>query len=561
MANISFHGSHNGAIVIEQNKEILCVIEIERFLNYKNVGIAQYKTPRYIMIVVEEILKWVEKEYGIKEFDNCYFSSTDFIGENFEGIHRIFQTNQLIKAKNYIHGSHHESHTYGVFYQSPYQEALIFSFDGGGDDGEFNVYHAKRGDEIKRLEQVKNPIMGDPNLYYNLGFAYMIFGQYLKDIQFDNMADGNLVWPGKIMGLVSYGKVRKTWLKHFIHFFKSDPDGANDDYIKKINKLGEAIKVKFDINERLEGQIAYDIATTAQRAFEECFIEVAKPYFDQYPDLPICITGGCGLNIILNTRIKQEFNKEVFVGPNPSDCGIALGLMLKHLKPKTPVDITYKGLPILDKAMLAQTLNEYPYVKKLMPKDEEYHSFEQHDFSIVLEDLANGKIIGVAQGQAEHGPRALGHRSILCNPSIPEMKDILNAKVKHREWYRPFAPVVRLEDVNKYFEWEGESRWMSFCPTVRKEWRKKLAAITHIDNTARVQTVTKEQNEWLYNLLTEFEKKTGIGVLLNTSFNVNGKPILSTYKDAFIIYNNTELDCLLLEDYYIRKEIFPHEPK
>ena len=235
--------------------------------------------------------------------------------------------------------------------------------------------------------------------------------------------------------------------------------------------------------------------------------------------------------------------------------------MLKHLKPKTPVDITYKGLPILDKAMLAQTLNEYPYVKKLMPKDEEYHSFEQHDFSIVLEDLANGKIIGVAQGQAEHGPRALGHRSILCNPSIPEMKDILNAKVKHREWYRPFAPVVRLEDVNKYFEWEGESRWMSFCPTVRKEWRKKLAAITHIDNTARVQTVTKEQNEWLYNLLTEFEKKTGIGVLLNTSFNVNGKPILSTYKDAFIIYNNTELDCLLLEDYYIRKEIFPHELK
>jgi carbamoyltransferase len=561
MANISFHGSHNGAIVIEQNKEILCVVEIERFLNYKNVGIAQYKTPRYIMIVVEEILRWVEKEYGIKEFDNCYFSSTDFIGENFEGIHRIFQTNQLIKAKNYIHGSHHESHTYGVFYQSPYQEALIFSFDGGGDDGEFNVYHAKRGDEIKRLEQVKNPIMGDPNLYYNLGFAYMIFGQYLKDIQFDNMADGNLVWPGKIMGLVSYGKVRKTWLKHFIHFFKSDPDGANDDYIKKINKLGEAIKVKFDINERLEGQIAYDIATTAQRAFEECFIEVAKPYFDQYPDLPICITGGCGLNIILNTRIKQEFNKEVFVGPNPSDCGIALGLMLKHLKPKTPVDITYKGLPILDKAMLAQTLNEYPYVKKLMPKDEEYHSFEQHDFSIVLEDLANGKIIGVTQGQAEHGPRALGHRSILCNPSIPEMKDILNAKVKHREWYRPFAPVVRLEDVNKYFEWEGESRWMSFCPTVRKEWRKKLAAITHIDNTARVQTVTKEQNEWLYNLLTEFEKKTGIGVLLNTSFNVNGKPILSTYKDAFIIYNNTELDCLLLEDYYIRKEIFPHELK
>lgn len=119
MANISFHGSHNGAMVIEKDGEILCVIEVERFLNYKNAGIAQYKVPRYIMITVEEILKWIEKEYGITEFDNCYFSSTDFIGENYEGVHRFFQTNQLIKAKNYIHGWHHESHAYGVFYQSP----------------------------------------------------------------------------------------------------------------------------------------------------------------------------------------------------------------------------------------------------------------------------------------------------------------------------------------------------------------------------------------------------------------------------------------------------------
>ena len=145
----------------------------------------------------------------------------------------------------------------------------------------------------------------------------------------------------------------------------------------------------------------------------------------------------------------------------------------------------------------------------------------------------------------------------MCNPSIPEMKDILNAKVKNREWYRPFAPVVRQEDVSKYFEFEGEARWMSFCPTVKEEWREKLAAITHVDNTARVQTVTREQNQFLYDLLTEFEKETGVGVLLNTSFNVNGKPILSTYRDAFIIYDKTELDCLLLEDYYIRKEVFP----
>jgi carbamoyltransferase len=171
----------------------------------------------------------------------------------------------------------------------------------------------------------------------------------------------------------------------------------------------------------------------------------------------------------------------------------------------------------------------------------------------LAQDLLEGKIVGVARGKAEHGARALGNRSILCNPSIPDMKDTLNEKVKHREWYRPFAPVVRLEDVSKYFEWEGESRWMSFCPKVKEEWREKLAAITHIDGTARVQTVTREQNEWLYDLLTEFDRINGVGVLLNTSFNVDGKPILSSIKDAFKILESTQMDGLVIENYYFKK--------
>jgi carbamoyltransferase len=171
----------------------------------------------------------------------------------------------------------------------------------------------------------------------------------------------------------------------------------------------------------------------------------------------------------------------------------------------------------------------------------------------LAQDLLDGKIVGVARGKPEHGPRALGNRRIHSNPSIPDMKDTLNEKVKHREWYRPFAPVVRLEDVSKYFEWEGESRWMSFCPKVKEEWREKLAAITHIDGTARVQTVTREQNEWLYDLLTEFDRINGVGVLLNTSFNVDGKPILSSIKDAFKILESTQMDGLVIENYYFKK--------
>jgi len=564
MNNISYHGSHNGALVVEKDGNILCVVEFERFLNYKNVGMCQYKPPRYIMICLEECLKWIEKEYGISEYENCYFSCSDFIGENFEGSHIIFQTLPLIKAKNYIHSTHHECHAYGSLYQSSYNEALIFSFDGGGDDGKFNVYIGTKNEPIKLLERVVNPIMNNPHIDYNLGFAYMAFGKYCKDINRECLSDGNLVWPGKLMGLASYGKSREEWLNYFVEFYKCDPDGKDGDFESKIKTLGEKINVVFSDENLLEGEIQYDVVATSQKAFEECFLEIAKKYFDQYPNLPVCITGGCGLNIILNTRLKEEFKKEVFVGPNPNDCGIALGNMLKHLKPQKPFDATYIGLPILDKNILAENLIGFPYVRNLMPKNNSYHPFEQWDPCIITQDLLGGKIIGIVKGQAEHGPRALGNRSIICDPSIAEMKDTLNKKVKNREWYRPFAPVVKLENVSKYFQFEGDSRWMSFCPKVKEEWKSKLAAITHVDGTARVQTVTKEQNEFLYNLLTEFEKESGIGVLLNTSFNVNGKPILSTYKDAFHIFNNTQLDCLLLENYYIRKEQFINlekEPK
>jgi carbamoyltransferase len=134
------------------------------------------------------------------------------------------------------------------------------------------------------------------------------------------------------------------------------------------------------------------------------------------------------------------------------------------------------------------------------------------------------------------------------------IKDVLNSRVKGREYYRPFAPVVRLEDVNEYFEWDKESRWMSFCPKVREEYRDILSAITHVDGTARVQTVTREQNEFLYDLLTAIDKLIGIGVLLNTSFNVDGKPILNSYKEGMWVLNNKELDGVVFENYYIQKE-------
>jgi len=539
--NIAFYGSHNATFVVEENGKILEVLEMERFLNFKNVGMAQYMCPRYNLIVylAKYMAGHIMRKYNVQKFDTCFYMNTDVITTD------RYHLDQFIPANKYVYGLHHQSHAAGGFYQSPYSEALIFSVDGGANDGKFNIYTCKRGQSPVLLQRVMNPY--DQVQEYDLGYPYMFFGEFLGDIKYESLTIGNLVYPGKIMGLASYGSVVKEWLPFFIDFYKKNPGGvfAPDSQVNQytmINDIiGRYIGVVFDINNRLYGEIAYNVAATSQAAFESCFFEVTQPYIDQYPEMPLVFVGGCALNILLNTKIREQ--RDVFIGPNPNDCGIALGMMLNHLKPAWPYDATYSGIELMDASMLFGYLQNSPI----------NYTVQNASRKLVAQDLADGKIIGVARRRSEHGARALGNRSILCDPSYPNMKDVLNAKVKHREWYRPFAPVVRLEDVSKYFHFEGESRWMSFCPVVREEWRDKLASITHIDGTARVQTVTRENNRFLYDLLTQFDKIKGFGVLLNTSFNVDGKPILSSVRDAMTILESTEMDGLIIENVYIKK--------
>jgi|TARA_R100000027_G_C2244184_1_gene92830 carbamoyltransferase len=538
MINLALYGSHNAALAVEIDGKVVLVTELERIVNEKNQGLSQYKTFKAddILFYSKFLSKWVCDKFNVSEFDNVLYQNTDVnIGEE------KFHLEKDFPAKTYIHCKHHHSHAAGAFYQSPYDKALIFSFDGGGNDGCFNIYLAKRGKELQLLKQITHPASTSPHEYLDLGLPYMLFGHYLGEIRQEiDVSAGNLTYPGKMMGLASYGNVREEWLEPLTKFFLTQMNGLT--YEKPLAILGDEIGLVFDSKNRINGKDGQDLAASVQKAWEEVFLSYAKPFMKDWPDYPILITGGCALNIILNTRIKEEFNKEVFIGPNPNDCGLAAGMLLNNIKPDEPADLTYSGLKLLDIDTISEYIQNAHYcVSSFLDNDK------------LVDDLVKGKIVGVARGRSEHGPRALGNRSVLCNPQIPNMKDILNAKVKGREYYRPFAPVVRLEDVNKYFEFEGEARWMSFCPKVRKEYRDKLSEITHIDGTARVQTITSEQNPWLYEILTKMDKETGIGVLLNTSFNVAGKPILNTVRDAFDIFWRKELDALIIEDYYFRK--------
>lgn len=515
MFNLGFFGSHNASLAISYKGEVLEVVELERLINVKNAAFFFWGHHDNIVELLTEVKDYFKVKYGVEEYDNVIYNSVD------KEMWTIFP------ARNYQWLPHHEAHAYSGLYQSTFQKALIISFDGGSDEGFFNVY---LGDKSK-LTPIEKIYIGKKDY----AVSYMMPSHFISDIKQEWIYTGNLVYAGKLMGLAGFGKVDQTLIEPLREFYFSN---TTDNISEALTRFMKIFNIESE-QTRLEGDSAKDLAATNQYVFEQLFEEETRNILETYKDLPLIITGGCGLNILLNTKLAKQ--RETFVTPNPNDTGLAVGLVCSKIRPHTPVDTTYIGPEVWDRRELAKLLYER----------------KGHKVNIkeLVEKLINGEIIGVVRGRSEHGPRALGNRSIICDPTIGEMKDTLNAKVKGREYYRPFAPVVRLEDINKYFNWDKESRWMSFCPEVRDEYKDILKAITHVDGTARVQTVTRDQNEFLYDLLTEMHNQKGIGVILNTSFNIAGKPILNTYEDALWVLDNKQMDALLLEDYYIKKTV------
>ena len=515
MFNLGIHGSHNATLALSYKDKILEVVELERLISHKNAALYFYENHCHSVAYVKEISEYFKRKYNFNKYDLILINS---MPEN------EFPWKDLFGDSKVIYCTHHIAHTCSAFYQSPYEEALVVSFDGGSDTGFFNVYTMKRGEDPVEIYYGKK----------DYAVSYMTLGNFIPAIRHEeNIYKGNLVYPGKLMGYVGYGNYRKDFAQKLVKFYESNTyDNIPDAVDRFIEKFG--LK---NWTEQFSLKDAQDIVTTNQIVFEKLFIREIQPFLDKYSNLPLILTGGCALNIINNTKIARE--REVFVPPNPNDCGIALGVLLSAIKPKRQVDITYSGPPVWDRLEIGRYLHERRS-KKITSQE-------------VAKIICDGGIIGVVRGGSEHGPRAFGNRSLLCDATNPDMKDIMNLDVKNREPWRPFSPVVRLEDLSKYFDWEKESRHMTFSPEVRPEYRKLLSSVTHIDGTARVQTVTRDQNRYVYQILSELHSMSGHGVLLNTSFNVAGKPILNTYKEAFEVLDTKPITGLVLEDYYFSK--------
>jgi carbamoyltransferase len=499
--NLGYYGSHNSAIAISKNTEVLEVVEIERWVGIKNAALSFYPnlSPKNVETHIKDIIEYFNKKYGVKYYHTIYLNS-------FEQSHI-----NLINNFNIKYVPHHEAHASNALYQSPYEKALIVSFDGGSDEGYFNIYLGERGKKLKKLYQGNK----------DLAVPYAVTAQYLKNIKKEkDIFIGNLIYSGKLMGLSSYGKLDENLIKKYRLFYHLQ---TSDNISDAHHRFKEIFKI--DDSYIFDEEMGNNMARCNQYIFEESFKKEVQPFIDEYvnDERKLIFSGGGSMNIINNTLY------DAFVSPNSDDRGIALGCLLWGIQPNNQLDATYLG--------------SEPY--------DELTEHEPYSISEVINDLVDGKILGLIQGRSEHGARSLGNRSIICLPK-KGMKEILNERVKHRESFRPFAPICTLEDAPTYFEFSNHSRWMLHNAKVKEGFEEELGAIIHVDGTARLQTITKEQNEYLYKVLTGLKEKGLPPILLNTSFNIQGKPILNTYKDALWMRDNTGLDKVITNEFVLK---------
>jgi len=519
---IAVYGSHDASITfIDKNKNIR-VYEYERFVK-----------KRYAMFSSQFDYRsdLGSNDDERKKFVNHIIGNSYNPPENIKLILYLELSDQDLRFfSNFFPNAefekmnHHYSHAASGFFTSPFKEALIFSVDGGGYDGS-QVYTTRSYHGLN--ETITN--ISCPN--YDFGNPYSAIGWLISELKSNDKTMHSLSNSGKVMGLCAYGKIREEWISSMTKFYET----------QNINDLCANLGVNCEINV-LSGNMSYDLAATSQFVFETKMNELILPLVEKYKT-NIVLVGGCALNVLYNQKLFEylrNINLDLYIPSNPNDCGQSYGMFLTKFPFLGKKEICYNGIEILDENNLDHYLNIYPNEKMTIDK--------------IIEFLKSGKILGIINDNSEVGPRALGNRSIVCDPSFPKMKDILNSKVKFREWFRPFAPVCREKDMEKFFETVKESKYMSYAPKIKNEYKDLVRSIVHEDDTTRLQTTTKDIHQLFNDILDRLNELNFVPIILNTSFNIKGLPILTSYQDAFKVLDTTELDYLIIKDYIFRKK-------
>jgi carbamoyltransferase len=436
---------------------------------------------------------------------------------------------------------HHLSHAASAFLVSPFEEAAILTADAVGEWASMS-YGSGRGCSIDIRKEMLYP--------ESLGLLYTAITTYLGFEAHEG--------EGKVMGLAGYGEpVYIDKLKKIISV-KQDGSYRIDTSFFGFNKARRMYSRKFikmfgedRIPESKLIQRHYDMAASLQSITEEILIAAARNLYKETKIDKLCLAGGLFLNCVANNKILEEAPfKQVFIQPAAGDAGGSLGAAVYI----NNVVLQQKRNYIMSHAYLGP---EFPasQIKRIMVNSGiDFRELTDEELCIfIAKKISEDNIIGWFQGRMEFGPRALGNRSILANPCNPNMKDILNSRVKKREPFRPYAPAVLEEKFDEYFKLQQDSPFMLLAPIVKEDKRKLIPGVTHSDYTARVQTVNKKNNPCFWQLIKEFEKITGVPLVINTSFNLRGEPIACTPEDAIGCFNRSEIDYLVLESFIVKK--------
>jgi len=579
--------SHDRSTALVKDGKVLVAIAEERLDRIKHSLGKLYRTRDKLG---PKVLPWLGISYCLQAqriaLDDLDLIMVDhaYGRVDLEGLRRQIPIKDLNKVQSIPHPSHHLAHAYSAYFCSDFNESAILVADHIGSH--LSLYQKEsestflaRGLEIQRLSShyskgrdLEEGAESLANLYrlttLLLGFAspQINFGQMGKWLaQYDE--------AGKTMGLAPYGAPRREWEE----WITADAEGY-PVYLKFVEWLreqgllktkniptgqeGEDLKLwSLELRDSKEEitQLHKDLAFKAQAEIEKGLLMWSQKLSEETRSNNLCLAGGLALNSVANKKIlDQGLFKKIFIQPAATDDGNAIGAALygyfKFLKgsQRVPLKNVYLG-------------REYgsEEIQEALAQHSLHRAKKINDFNKLCEFTAKlleqGKVVAWFQGRAEFGPRALGNRSILADPRRSDMKDHLNAKVKFRESFRPYAPAVLEEEVSDYFEFEGKSPFMLLVANIRREKQNQVPAVSHVDGTARLQTVSKEENPTFYQLIKKFQERTGLPILLNTSFNTRGHPIVESPTDALWNFFHSEIDYLVMGNFVLSRNLYADE--
>lgn len=586
---------HDSAACLIQDGKIVAAAQEERFTRVKHDESFPQNSISYCLseggIESADIDYVVFYEKPLLKFDRLLETYVAFAPKGFLSFRKaiplwlkkkLFIEKEICKGPlesykgSFVYPEHHESHAASAFYPSPFESAAIITIDGVGEWATTTISKGN-GNDLEMLQQINFP--------HSLGLLYSAFTYYT----------GFRVNSGeyKLMGLAPYGTPKYTdVIKEHLITIRGDgsfrlnlkyfdyPVGLRMTNLKFAKLFGQARR---NPESQIE-QVHMDLAASIQSVIEEIVLKIANHAHALTGSENLCLAGGVALNCVSNGRIAREGPFEnIWIQPASGDAGGSLGAAIflwhKLLKKKRIPE----KLDSQSGSLLGPAYSNLSIEKILSQKCAVFREFddssEQENF--IADQIALGHVVGLHSGRMEFGPRALGGRSILGDPRSPKMQQVMNLKIKFRESFRPFAPSVMIEHVSEYFDIgnASESPYMLMVGPVQKDKRlpcesdlndtdglaklgiirSEIPAITHVDFSARVQTVDKERNPFYYGIIQAFYEKTGCPLVINTSFNIRGEPIVCTPEDAYRCFMGTDMDVLSVGSFILMKEDQPHK--